>query len=85
MCWKNEWARAVNNVESAKIHIRRARAKVECRGLFEAVERCDNAIQWLERIQENLNKLIADFGITSVKGSRTTETLLKGQRKVRMV
>jgi len=116
MCWKNEWAKAINNLTSAIIHIKRAQAKIHQRllrnertfqGLSrndklnypkilapvqarihenqEAEAQCKLIIADLERNQACLQDLIHNFGIKRVLGSKTTESLLKGRRKVRMI
>lgn len=80
MCWKHEWAKAVNNLEWAKIHTERARIKVERRNLSEAAQTCANLIGELDDIQGQLRKLIEVYGISTKKDAPSVERNLKGRR-----
>jgi len=83
MCWKNEWARALNNINWALIHIERAKVKVEKRNNSEAAQECSCLIGTLSNVQTRLKDLIAEHGISRVKGSTSTEKYMRGQRRKR--
>lgn len=83
MCWKHEWARAVNNLNWANIHIERAKVKVEKRGTLEAAAKCQLLIEKLAAIQEELKDLIENYGISRKKKSTSMEGHMKGRRKKR--
>ena len=80
MCWKHEWARAVNNLEWAKIHIQRAREKVTLRNLDLAAGECTAMLVMLTGIQEGLKDLIEEYGISKKARASSLETHLKGRR-----
>ena len=80
MCWKHEWARAVNNLEWAKIHIERARAKVEKRNLSLPAGECTAMIVMLSGIQEGLKDLIKTYGISKKGAARSLEKHMEGRR-----
>jgi len=67
MCWKLEWARAINNLEWAKKHIERARDKVEKRNLGQAAGECTAMLVFLSGIQLQLKDLIDEYGISRGK------------------
>ena len=83
MCWKHEWARAVNNLNWAKIHIERAKVKVEKRGALDAGAKSQLLIERLAAIQEELKALIENHGISRKKKSSSMEGHMKGRRKKR--
>jgi len=83
MCWKNEWAKAINNLNWALIHIERARIKVERRNNSEAVQECRLLTLNLKCVQDRLKNLIDQHGIRRVDGSITTERQMRGQRTKR--
>ena len=63
MCWVHEWAKAINSIEWAKIHVERARIKVKKRGLGGATQECDKLIDTLQASQDQLKSLIEKYGI----------------------
>lgn len=83
MCWKHEWAKAVNNINWALIHIERARIKVERRNNSEVAMECACLIGTLTNAQTRLKNLIDQHGISGVKGSKSTEKHMRGQRRKR--
>jgi len=82
-CWKHEWARAINNIEWAKIHVRRARLKVEKRGMNCAAGECDIILSTLEEAQETLKDLINVYGISQKASPSSLDRHMKGQRTKR--
>jgi len=83
MCWKNEWAKAVNNINWALIHIERAKIKVERRNNSEAALESACLIGTLTNVQTRLKNLIDEHGISRVYDSKSTEKHMKGQRRTR--
>jgi len=81
MCWKHEWAKAVNNINWALIHIERARIKVDKRGLKGAADLCEELMDDLKGTQEELKILIKDYGISKKRRSPTLQKHMKGQRR----
>lgn len=86
MCWKFEWARAINNLNRAILHINRAREKVEKRSeraklpevKFKwnlATRKCKLLITVLQSVQRDLDKLIEEFGIKRKAHAQTIEKL----------
>jgi len=83
MCWVYEWARALNNLTWAIIHIERARAKTEKRGLKDATVKSKVIIDYLQNFQEELGVLISTYGIKRNPKAPTIRKLARGQRRVR--
>lgn len=80
MCWKHEWARAVNNLEWAKIHIERAKLKVEKRGMDKATRSCEELLETLDNAQMNLKCMIDSFGISKKETAVSLEKHMEGRR-----
>ena len=80
MCWKHEWARAINNLEWAKIHIQRAKVKVQNRNLVTAAEVCERLAENLEELQGELKNLIRLYGISKKQGAESLEKHMRGRR-----
>lgn len=83
MCWKHEWAKAINNLNWAKIHVLRARTKVQKRGMDNATKRCDELLKTLTDAQQNLKCMIDSFGISKKTSAPSLDKLMSGSRKKR--
>jgi hypothetical protein len=95
MCWKQEWASAVNNLNWAIRHTERAKAKLEARiAGFEnytlgesEVEKarqgaaeCEALITNFKNSQERLKRLIEVVGISRTDNPARTRILMTGRR-----
>lgn len=80
MCWKHEWARAINNLEWAKIHIERAQIKVKKRNRIIATNTCEELIELLKEAQDTLKDLIVMEGISMKEKAPSLEKRMKGSR-----
>ena len=96
MCWKQEWAAAVNNLNWAILHINRAKTKLEKRSLNDlkkplspadidaakkGLEKCKEIIASLEASQEELKWLIENVGLWRKDSPKRTKVLMAGRRK----
>jgi hypothetical protein len=96
MCWKQEWASTVNNLNWAILHTERAKAKLEGRiagfehytlGRSEVekarqgVAECEVLIAAFKESQERLKKLIDEVGISRTDNPARTRTLMNGRRR----
>jgi len=80
LCWVHEWAKAINSLEWAKIHVKRAAEKTEKRGLKEAAEVSRDIIKTLESKQWVLKNLIEDFGIFREQNALSLQLHMQGKR-----
>ncbi len=83
MCWKHEWARAVNNLEWAKIHVQRAIIKTTKRHMHYATARGEKLLQELTRIQEELKEMVDTYGISTKQAAKSVKENMDGRRKKR--
>jgi len=80
MCWKDEWAKAVNNLSWAIIHTERAQVKLEKKRRFPGVDECKEVITDLRQRQEQLKEMIEKYGITRAEKPAMTENSMAGRR-----
>lgn len=100
MCWKQEWASAVNNLNWAILHTERAKMKLEKRvkGFekytlsAEDVEKarmgvieCEALIVNFKESQEKLKRLIDEVGIWRQDNPARTKTLMEGRKNPRVI
>ena len=83
MCWKDEWAKAVNNLEWAIIHTERAQGKLEKKRRFPGVDKCEEIIADLRQKQEQLKELIETYGITRTENPAMANISMVGRRTSR--
>ena len=80
MCWKDEWAKAVNNIEWAIIHTDRAQSKLEKRGNSPGVDECKEVITELRQSQEQLKSMIEKYGIRKKENAVMAKRSMAGHR-----
>lgn len=80
MCWKFEWAKAYNNLTWVLVHLSRVNKAKRIKP--EALQRNKDLMVDLQNIQQHLRDLAENYGIERKSDNRTTEKLLKGNRRV---
>jgi len=85
MCWKQEWAMAINNLNWAIIHVQRAQVKVRKRQLTAADVQSTDIVQRLRQTQEELKRMIDSYGIKRTPNPARVQELMTGKRTVKGV
>ena len=83
MCWKDEWAKAVNNLSWAIIHTERAQGKLEKKRRWPGVNECKEVIADLRQQQEHLKEMIETYGITRTENPVMVSRSMAGHRTSR--
>jgi len=98
MCWKQEWAHAINNLQNAIEHIKRAQDKLEkrmernesaldksheqmkvlsrIRTNHAGIEQCKGIITELKERQDELFKMIHQYGISKSEDPKRVYALM---------
>lgn len=72
MCWKQEWASAINNMTRAMVRIDRAKKKLEAR----ATERCSTIVRARKKGRDDIVKVAEEKLDKTMRGIATCDLVL---------